>query len=373
MPKTQIDYSNSYIYKLCCNDVNIKDIYVGSTTNFEQRKSLHKRTCDIEDNQTRVYKFIIENGGWSNWSMIPIEKISCQDKKELLIRERYWLETLQATLNCNNPITSKEEKEQQKQEWYEVNKEIILNKSKENYQEIKEQKIEYQKKYAEENKEKISEYQKEYAVKNKEKIAQQKKEYREKHKEVLKEMVSNWKIKNKDAIKEKKSEIITCECGSQHSFGNKHRHLQSKTHIDYQNKLCGNIFDIKIEDQISEEEKATMIKLKQKEYREKHSEKLKQQKKKYNDSHKLENSEKKKKYYQEHKNEIIEQTKTYCQLNKDKIQEYKDIWYQKNKEKILEKQKQLFTCECGSEVRASSKSSHYKSVKHQQFCQPTQI
>ncbi len=43
-----VNYSKGLVYKLCCNDTNIKDIYVGSTTNFIRRKSDHKSACDNE-------------------------------------------------------------------------------------------------------------------------------------------------------------------------------------------------------------------------------------------------------------------------------------------------------------------------------------
>jgi len=42
MPKQKIDYSKGLIYKLVCRDVTVKDAYVGSTTNFDQRKGGHK-------------------------------------------------------------------------------------------------------------------------------------------------------------------------------------------------------------------------------------------------------------------------------------------------------------------------------------------
>ena len=42
MPRLPTDYSKGFIYKLCCLDVNIKDIYVGSSTNFKERKKQHK-------------------------------------------------------------------------------------------------------------------------------------------------------------------------------------------------------------------------------------------------------------------------------------------------------------------------------------------
>ena len=38
MPKNEIDYSNTIIYKITCLDPNITDVYVGHTTNFVQRK-----------------------------------------------------------------------------------------------------------------------------------------------------------------------------------------------------------------------------------------------------------------------------------------------------------------------------------------------
>ena len=58
MPKLSIDYSNSIIYKLCCRDVNVKEIYVGSTTNFRARKNQHKSCCKIikKKNNIKVYQ-----------------------------------------------------------------------------------------------------------------------------------------------------------------------------------------------------------------------------------------------------------------------------------------------------------------------------
>jgi hypothetical protein len=200
MPKTQTDYSKTIIYKICCNDISISDIYVGHTTNFTQRKHNHKKCCCNENCNRTVYKFIRENGGWDNWSMIQIEETNCNNSREALIRERYWMESLDATLNCNNPFTSKEEKEKQKKDWYEENKEEILEKIKQNYEENKEQKLEYQKQYAKENKEQISEYQKQYAEKNKDVLASQKKEYREIHKEESQKANKEWREMNKDKL-----------------------------------------------------------------------------------------------------------------------------------------------------------------------------
>lgn len=370
MPKTQKDYSQTIIYKLCCKNISIIDIYIGHTTNFNQRKHNHKTICNNKNTKNynlNVYKFIRNNGGWDNWSMIQIEELNCNNSREAALRERFWIETLKPKLNTVNSFTFEKEKILQKKEWYEEKKDYILQKAKENYQENKEEKNEYQKQYAKENSEHISERQKEYREKNKEKLTQQKKEYRELHKEEAAKANKDWRQANKDKIKATNSEIIDCECGNQHTFGNKHRHLQSKKHTDYQNKLCGIIKEQ--DSEITEEEKKNIIKQKQKEYRIKNAEKIKEYKKKYNDANKETNSQTTKKYYEEHKNEIIKQNKKYIEENKEKIKKYKDEWYQKNKEKIIEKQNKLFICECGSEIKSASKNDHNKTTKHKKYIQ----
>ena len=43
MPKENIDYSKTIIYKIVCKDIDIEDCYVGSTTDFVRRKSEHKK------------------------------------------------------------------------------------------------------------------------------------------------------------------------------------------------------------------------------------------------------------------------------------------------------------------------------------------
>ena len=66
MPKTQTDYSHTIIYKICCKDISINDIYVGHTTNFIQRKTQHKTSCyNINGKKYKqyVYEIIRNNGG----------------------------------------------------------------------------------------------------------------------------------------------------------------------------------------------------------------------------------------------------------------------------------------------------------------------
>ena len=399
------DYNKTVIYKIQCKDQNITDTYIGHTTCYYQRYRLHKSNCTNDKAKSynyKIYKIIRENGGWDNWDMVIVENYPCNNITEAKERERYWIEKLSSTLNISIPNRSKKEygqiyriihKEEisekskkyrennkdnikaylecnkekisfQKQDWYEENKEEILEKAKQHYEENKEHKLEYQKQYAEEHKEEIAEKQKEYREKNKEKLSEQKKEYRETHKKEAARAQKEWREVNKEKLKNQISEIINCECGNQYTFGNKHRHLQSKAHIDYQNKLCG---IIEPEKTTSGEEKQQKLKEKQKAYREKNAEKIKEFKKKYNEENKEHIKEQTQNYYETHRDEILEKAKQYAEENKDKIKDYKDSWYQKNKEKILEKQKQMFICECGSEVRCSGKAEHLRSVKHKTY------
>jgi hypothetical protein len=95
MPRTNINYSNTSIYKLCCKDIYIIDIYVGHTTDMRRRKWQHKTNCNNEKNKVynlNVYQFIRNNGGWDNWDMIEIERFEAIDgndarkKKDIILK-----------------------------------------------------------------------------------------------------------------------------------------------------------------------------------------------------------------------------------------------------------------------------------------------
>ena len=96
MPKDNIDYSNTIIYKIYCKDENIKEVYVGHTTNFSQRKYAHKISSE-KDKNLRIHGIIRENGGWDNWDMIEIAKYVCKDSTEARIKEQEHFNSLQNT------------------------------------------------------------------------------------------------------------------------------------------------------------------------------------------------------------------------------------------------------------------------------------
>jgi hypothetical protein len=107
MPKTEIDYSNTIIYKITCNDVNNKDVYVGHTTNFVQRKHAHKQSCINEKStnyKCKLYEVIRNNGGWNNWKMEIVNFFNCKDHYEARIKEQEFFVSLNATLNSIEPF-----------------------------------------------------------------------------------------------------------------------------------------------------------------------------------------------------------------------------------------------------------------------------
>jgi hypothetical protein len=200
MPRTAIDYSKTIIYKIVCNDLNVKDIYVGNTTDFTKRKNKHKSCCDTNASY-KIYQIIRDNGGWENWTMLEIEKFPCKDSNESRTRERYWFEQLQSTLNTNLPIATQEDTEESRKEYlkkykaehakeikqyhannYIENKEEILARNKRYSEENKEKEKLRRAKYREEHAEEIKKKSAEYYIKNKERINAKEKEYREKKK-----------------------------------------------------------------------------------------------------------------------------------------------------------------------------------------------
>ena len=111
MPRKEIDYSKTVIYKIVCNDLNVKDVYVGHTTDFTKRKVSHKGVLNCPNHHNynlKVYTTIRDNGGWENWTMIEIEKYPCNGKNEACSRERHFYELLNDNMNIHCPTLNVE-------------------------------------------------------------------------------------------------------------------------------------------------------------------------------------------------------------------------------------------------------------------------
>ena len=199
MPRTNINYDNTVIYKIVCNDLNIKELYVGHTTDFKGRKSTHKAMCNNPIYNYKIYKIIRENKGWDNWTMIEIEKFQCVDGNEARKRERYWFELLSATLNPVVPSRTKteyrEENPDKSKEYYRLNKD--------KYKQYREENKERRTTYRNENKERM----KQHRIDNKDKIKETRKIYRE--------------------------QKFICECGGKYTIDCKRSHFRTIKHCKF--------------------------------------------------------------------------------------------------------------------------------------------
>jgi len=100
------------VYKICCLDDSVGDIYVGSTNSFGKRVNDHGYACNQIKNSHhnfKLYQTIRANGGLDNWEIIPIETHENISKKDARIREEYWRRELCATLNMRKSYRSKED------------------------------------------------------------------------------------------------------------------------------------------------------------------------------------------------------------------------------------------------------------------------
>jgi hypothetical protein len=175
------DYSKSVIYLLRHkDDIELQNVYIGSTKDFKNRKKAHKSACNnLSNNENynlKVYQYIRENGGWDNWVMKIIEEYSCNSLEELTTKED------EIMLQYPNRLNTFRAKGNMKE-------------------------------YLEDNKDKIKEKRKIYLENNKEKIKKTSKKYYEDN-------------------KEKRKEKITCECGCIVRKSHLERHKKSQKHIN---------------------------------------------------------------------------------------------------------------------------------------------
>jgi hypothetical protein len=203
MPKTDMDWSKMVIYKICCKDLNITDIYIGHTCNLVKRRYEHKSKCCYKNGKhydIKLYSCIRENGGWHNWEVIEVDKCPCLDFEEARKIERYYIESLNANLNMILPVRNKKE-------YYNDN-------------------IDYIKEQRKTQRDTIRDI-----------INEKAKEYRKAHKEELLEKSRLRYEKNKDVECSKKREKITCECGCVVGRGNLVEHKKTSKHLKLMQQL----------------------------------------------------------------------------------------------------------------------------------------
>jgi GIY-YIG catalytic domain len=177
MPRDNIDYSKTVFYKIVCKDITIPDCYVGSTTNFTKRKHRHKSNSinqNAKEYNYYLYRFIRDNGGWDNFSMVEIESKECSNSNEAHSYERKLMEQLKATLNKQIPTRTA-------LEYRQMNQDKIVQ-------------------YRIDNRDKLLEYSKKYHAENRERLNQQKRI------------------------------LCDCLCGGRYTMTHKANHMKTKKH-----------------------------------------------------------------------------------------------------------------------------------------------
>jgi len=186
------DFSKSVIYHI--RHMESKEVvYVGSTTNFPQRKAKHKYKWNKEGKEFSypIYCHIRNNGGFDCFEVIPIKSLKLENKTELLIAEQEEIDKHRTLVNKIKAHMTIEDREQYYKQYWEEHKEELKEYNKQYFQEHKselnEKRNQYKKQYYQENKEVIAEKKKLYYQENKEEQKQKHKLYYQEHSAELNE------------------------------------------------------------------------------------------------------------------------------------------------------------------------------------------
>ena len=89
MPKVKINYAEMLFYKISCLCPNITQVFIGHTTNVNQRKHILKKQTQSETYYSDMIEFIKNSGGWENWTLQILEKYKCKTHIDIVLREIY--------------------------------------------------------------------------------------------------------------------------------------------------------------------------------------------------------------------------------------------------------------------------------------------
>jgi hypothetical protein len=175
-----------YVYIISKEDVD--KIYVGSTVDVAARKSHHEGRCNgtiADATNLKVYVFIREHGGWSEWKFDVIEEYEYEDVVDLRKREQYHMDmNKDKLLNTAPAYTTPEQRKARKKiadakrharYWADEEKrEELKEKNRQKHQEkgynragnpYYERSAERRKEWAKANKDKVKEYKRRYLSK----------------------------------------------------------------------------------------------------------------------------------------------------------------------------------------------------------------
>ena len=184
-------YSEGKIYKIHCN-LTGEDYYGSTTYTLQVRINCHKSTSKKPLKQQCKSKQIIDRG---DFQIELVENYPCETKRELQVRERYYIDNFP---NINHVVPTRTQ-----QEYKEHHKEKYK---------------EYNSKYEKEHRQELNDIRKEKYKTNE--------DYRQKGIE----RVSQYYQENKEKVLERLMCRYVCECGAEGLVANKSRHEKTKRH-----------------------------------------------------------------------------------------------------------------------------------------------
>ena len=229
-----------YIYKIYDNTNG--NVYYGSTINkVSDRIARHRTNYKhfVDGKVTNCKSFdIIKNNDWT-WNIE--EKVEITEKWELHKLERKYIENNEC-INKNVPTRTRQEYYQANKEqilekckdYHQANREQILEKCKDYRETNREQILEKQKQYYDAHKEEMKEKRKEYYDTNREQILEKGKDYRETNREQINERQKQYYDTNREQILEKRKATMECpNCKMTIGKHQKARHMKTKKCLEH--------------------------------------------------------------------------------------------------------------------------------------------
>jgi len=149
-------YADYFFYKLVCLSHDVDLSYVGSTSNWRQRKRTHKSSCNNENDKaynTKKYQLMRENGGFENFKMVQIGfKEHLTQREAEAVEEDYRVE-IRANMNGQRCSSNCKTQQEYNKKYQQEHKQEILDYR----QEHKQEKTEYDANRYKENHQKLTE------------------------------------------------------------------------------------------------------------------------------------------------------------------------------------------------------------------------
>lgn len=202
------------------NDENT-DTYVGSTFNsLGQRYSQHKHNSKnlIRSSYNSPIYTAMRELGIEKFHITCLETVECKDKTELLQHEQRYMDELKPVYNYQRAFNTDETRKIVSKAYYEKNKIELYQKSKEQV-----------KQWHDENKTHVKTYKAEHYEKNKTAIRVKQKQYAKDNAEIAKARAKAWALAN--------TQISICECGASVKKKQKSKHIKTKMHLNFINKV----------------------------------------------------------------------------------------------------------------------------------------